>query len=251
MQTFLISDLDPGLDDASIPGASVTIYSSFAEAERVWRQALDDCARYVFQTFEWNTVWQDTIGSTERVREHIVRVAARTDVDAAPLGIYDHHHFASLQFLGGGLTDYNAPVIDRAFARNISPTGFARLCRAIVGVMPRVDLVCLVRMPKTIEETPNPMLNLPEVRRAGMGYAAALTASLPILPPCAARNSFARTAKNGVGWEARRRGGPYPTMRANATRSSALPQSENRNGSRNMACLINSINRKPASFMSV
>jgi len=181
MQTFLISDLDPGLDDPSILGASVTIYSSFAEAEPVWRQAVDDCACYVFQTFEWNTVWKDTIGSTEQVCERIVRVAAadgRTLL-LLPLGIYDHHHFTSLQFLGGGLTDYNAPVIDRAFAREVTPSSFARLWRIIVGLLPSVDFVCLVRMPKTIEETPNPLLGLPHARRSGTAFAARLPASFP------------------------------------------------------------------------
>jgi len=197
MQTFLISDLDVGLDGATLRGASITIYSSLAEAEPVWRQAVDDCACYVFQTFEWNAVWKDTIGSTERVRECIVRVAAadgRTLL-LLPLGIYDHHHFTSLQFLGGGLTDYNAPLIDRAFAANVSPSGFARLWRGIVDVMPRVDLVCLVRMPQTIEETPNPLLNLPEVKRAGMGYAGTLAASFADFTAARSKEFFRENRK--------------------------------------------------------
>ena len=181
MQTFLIADLDPGFDEASMLGASITIYSSFAEAERVWRQAVDNCACYVFQTFEWNAVWKDTIGTIERVCERIVRVAAadgRT-LMLLPLGIYDRHHFTSLQFLGGGLTDYNAPMIDRVFAREVTPSSFARLWRIIVGLLPNVDFVCLVRMPKTIEETPNPLLGLPHARRSGMAFAARLPPSFP------------------------------------------------------------------------
>lgn len=179
MQTFLVSDLDPELDDASILGASITVHTSLAESESVWRQAVADCACYVFQTFEWNNVWKETIGRTQRVSERIVHVAAadgRTLL-LLPLGIYDHRYFTSLQFLGGGVTDYNAPVIDRVFAGSVSASGFAKLWQIVIGLMPSVDLVCLVRMPKTIEGTPNPMLGLPDVRHGDQAHAAVLPAS--------------------------------------------------------------------------
>ncbi len=179
MQTFLVSDLDPGLDDASLVGASLTIYSSLAQAEQVWRRAVQDCACYVFQTFEWNSIWTKTVGRAERVCECIVHVAAadgRT-LMLLPLGIYQHRYFTSLQFLGGDISDYNVPVIDRAFAADVSASGFVRLWRTVVGLMPRVDLVCLVRMPRTIEEAPNPMFVLPTVRHADMAFAALLPAS--------------------------------------------------------------------------
>ena len=179
MRTFLVSDLDPGLDDASLRGSTITVYGSLDEAERVWRRAVEACACYVFQTFEWNKAWRDTIGSVERVAERIVHVCAadgRTLL-LLPLGVYDHRHFSSLQFLGGIFSDYNAPIIDRAFARDVAADVFGRLWRVIVDLMPSVDLVCLVRMPQTIEKIANPMLGLPEVTRSGTGYAARLPAS--------------------------------------------------------------------------
>ena len=140
MQTLLVSDLDPTLDDAAVLGARITIYTSFMDAERVWREAVAGCACYVFQTFEWNSVWKNTIGSTQQVAERIVHVAAadgRT-LMLLPLGIYQSRYFTSLQFLGGDATDYNAPVIDRAFAGEVSANGFAKLWRIIIGLMPRV-----------------------------------------------------------------------------------------------------------------
>jgi CelD/BcsL family acetyltransferase involved in cellulose biosynthesis len=179
MQTVLVSDLDPTLEDASVRGARITVYASLAEAERVWREAVAGCACYVFQTFEWNSVWKNTIGSTQRVAERVVHVAAADErtLMLLPLGIYQHRYFTSLQFLGGDATDYNAPVIDRAFASAVSANGFAKLWRIIIGLMPRFDLVYLARMPKTIEETPNPMLYLPAVRRSETAFAATLPAS--------------------------------------------------------------------------
>ena len=122
---------------------------------RVWREAVAACACYVFQTFEWTSVWMNTIGSTRRVAACVVHVAAadgRT-LMLLPLGIYQNRYFTSLQFLGGDATDYNAPVIDRAFASEVSANGFAKLWRIVVGLMPRFDLVYLARMPETIEET--------------------------------------------------------------------------------------------------
>jgi len=176
MQTLLVSDLDPTLDDAAVLGASVTVYTSLADAERVWREAVAACACYVFQTFEWTNVWMNTIGSTQRVAACVVHVAAadgRT-LMLLPLGIYQNRYFTSLQFLGGDATDYNAPVIDRAFASEVSANGFAKLWRIVIGLMPRFDLVYLARMPETIEETPNPMLCLPAVRPNETAFAATL-----------------------------------------------------------------------------
>ena len=129
MQTLLVSDLDPTLDDAAVRGASITVYTTLADAERVWRAAVAACACYVFQTFEWTSVWMNTIGSAQRVAACVVDVAAadgRT-LMLLPLGIYQTRYFTSLQFLGGDATDYNAPVIDRAFASEISAVGFAKL----------------------------------------------------------------------------------------------------------------------------
>ena len=179
MQTLLVSDLDPTLDDAAVLGARITVYTSLVDAERVWREAVAGCACYVFQTFEWNSVWKNTIGSTQQVAERIVHVTAadgRT-LMLLPLGIYQNRYFTCLQFLGGDATDYNAPVIDRAFASEVSANGFAKLWRIVIGLMPRFDLVYLARMPKTIEETPNPMLRLPAVRRSETAFAATLPAS--------------------------------------------------------------------------
>lgn len=179
MQTVLLSDLEPTLADASVRGAHITVYGSLADAERVWREAVAGCACYVFQTFEWNSVWQNTIGRTQRVAPRVVHVAAadgRT-LMLIPLGIYQNRFFSSLQFLGGDATDYNAPVIDRGFAGAVTANGFASLWHIILELMPNVDLVYLARMPETIEETPNPMVSLPSVRRNGTAFAAALPTS--------------------------------------------------------------------------
>ena len=179
MRTFLVSDLDPKLDEAVLCGARITVHTSLADAERSWREAVAGCACYVFQTFEWTSVWMNTIGSAQRVAARVVDVAAadgRT-LMLLPLGIYQNRYFTSLQFLGGDATDYNAPVIDRAFASEISANGFAKLWRIVIGLMPRFDLVYLVRMPETIEETPNPMLYLPAVRPSETAFAATLPAT--------------------------------------------------------------------------
>ena len=95
MQTLPVSDLDPTLDDAAVLGARTTVYTSLADADRVRRQAVAGCACYVFQTFEWSSVWKNTIGSTQQVAERIVHVAAadKRTLTPLPLGIYQSRYF--------------------------------------------------------------------------------------------------------------------------------------------------------------
>ena len=65
-----------------------------------------------------------------------------------PLGIYRRGWLRVLRFLGGVVTDYNAPLIDPDFAWRIGEAEFAALWRRILDLLPGVDLVWLRRMPE-------------------------------------------------------------------------------------------------------
>jgi CelD/BcsL family acetyltransferase involved in cellulose biosynthesis len=162
-----------------LAGASVRIYRSVEECEPIWRAAISDGACFGFQCFEWIATWQATIGAAEGVAPLIVHLADRDGgmLLFLPLGIYYQHKLRVLSFLGGKMTDYNAPIIAPRFAENISAVAFAELWRAIVEMLPPVDAIWLRRMPATIHGIGNPMARLVAVRQTECTYAARLPGS--------------------------------------------------------------------------
>jgi CelD/BcsL family acetyltransferase involved in cellulose biosynthesis len=176
MNRYKLAALDRGFDGTSLATATITIYPSLAAAESTWRAAVEHCACFVFQTFEWNATWRETVGRTEPISEHVVHVAAadgRT-LMLLPLAIRQTQRLRVLEFLGGSLTDYNAPLIDADFARTLDERDFVRLWRTAIGLLPKLDVVWLVRMPETVDGAPNPLIGLSWVRHTDDAYAATL-----------------------------------------------------------------------------
>jgi CelD/BcsL family acetyltransferase involved in cellulose biosynthesis len=179
MRISRLVELDHDLTGTLFEHATITIYQSVAEAEGVWRQAIDHCACFLFQTFEWHSAWRDTMGRSGRVSEHVVHIAdanGRTLL-LLPLGICRRGPLQVLEFLGGSLTDYNAPVIDRDFAGAVEVSDIRRLWYAVQRLLPQVDAVRLARMPQTIDGVRNPMTELAGVQHTDTAYAAVLPAS--------------------------------------------------------------------------
>ena len=164
------------LAGTSLEGARISIYAAFEACEEVWRRAVEDCACYVFQSFEWQSIWYATLGSARNARACIVHVADRDSrtLMLLPLGIFQRSGIHILQFLGSDPTDYNAPVIDARFAREVTPADFQKLWDAILKRLPGFDLVWLRRMPETIEGIRNPLISLPGTAHANDAYGATL-----------------------------------------------------------------------------
>lgn len=161
-------------------GTRLAVYASLAECESLWRRAAEYCAGYAFQSFEWQSTCQATIGAARGVQP---QVAVLSDADERvllllPLGIYRYRGLRVLRFLGDVVTDYGAPLIDREFAAEIRPAEAVRLWSAVCRLVPRVDVIWLWRMPPEIEGVPNPMATLAGVEHADNAYAAILPASM-------------------------------------------------------------------------
>lgn len=163
-----------------LAGASLSIYTSFADCEPVWRRAEGYCSGFLFQSFEWQSTWQRTIGVANKVEPHIVVVCAAGGrvLLLLPLGIYRHRGLRVLRFLGDVVTDYNTPLVERGFAAEINATEMTELWSAIRRRLPRVDLVWLWRMPASIEGVPNPMIKLAGAAHTDNSFAAILPSSM-------------------------------------------------------------------------
>ena len=195
MQTHRLAELDPRFAGRPLAGASIAIYTSLHECEAVWRQAAAQCSSYLFQSFEWQSVWSRTTGARQRVAEFIVHMTGEgaETLLLIPLGIYRSRYLSSLQFLGGALTDYNAPLMASGFADSCTAEDFARLWRAILKLLPKVDIVWLARLPETLDGAANPMLGLSGAIHTANSHCTVLPASFTEF--CAARSSsfFKRT----------------------------------------------------------
>jgi CelD/BcsL family acetyltransferase involved in cellulose biosynthesis len=159
---------------AVLDGLRIEVARDFPEVEAAWRTASAHLASYVFQCYDWLAIWNAAAGAQERTQPLLVRV---TDSEGRivlllPLGMRLAYGCRTLIYLGGLVSDYNAPLIDRPFAVSCGPADFAKLWQAILRRLPPADLVWLVRMPQTIEGVPNPMVALRHSVRTGTAYAA-------------------------------------------------------------------------------
>jgi CelD/BcsL family acetyltransferase involved in cellulose biosynthesis len=198
MQRVKLAELDRGFDGTSLATATILIYPSLSAARDVWRAAVEQCACFVFQTYEWNTTWRETVGRTAAISEAIVHIAAadgRT-LMLLPLAIRQSQRLTILEFLGGSLTDYNAPLIDADFAREVDGDEFARLWRTVVRLLPKFDVAWLVRMPKTIDGAPNPMVGLSWVRHTDDAFAATLPESFEAFAATRSTQFFAQIRRH-------------------------------------------------------
>jgi CelD/BcsL family acetyltransferase involved in cellulose biosynthesis len=170
------------LEEASgiLCGTRLAVYASLANCEALWRRAFEDCAGYAFQSFEWQSTCQATIGAAQGIEPHVAVLSNGNGrvLMLLPLGIYRQRGLRVLRFLGDVVTDYGAPLIDREFAAAIQPADTARLWSAICRLLPRVDVVWLWRMPPEIEGVPNPLAALPGTEHADDAFAAILPSSM-------------------------------------------------------------------------
>lgn len=179
----MLIDAAPGgarVDIAGVPpGTRLVVYNSLDVVRERWLCALAHCAAYGFQAYEWARAWQCTIGQAEGVRVVVAECqdAAGKTVMLWPLAIHREGRLRVLRFLGGVVTDYNAPIVAPDFVQQLAPGAIDLLWQQVLAALPRVDLVWLRRMPATIEGVINPMTRLAASRHTENAYAATLPAT--------------------------------------------------------------------------
>lgn len=162
---------------ADFPSIRVEIFHSFSESESRWREAQERCACYGFQTFEWLSTWQETVGAAEAVEPRIIHIvdASENTLMLLPLGIHRRRGLSFLSFLGGRITDYHAPIIRPDFASALDAAALSRLMTLIVEKLPQVDVIAFDKMPSLIEGVSNPFIELPGAKHANDAFAATLS----------------------------------------------------------------------------
>jgi CelD/BcsL family acetyltransferase involved in cellulose biosynthesis len=111
-----------------------------------------------FQRYEWARQWCEVLAPSLRAKSCVALVTrGRAPLLLLPLCIVQRGPVRSLEFMDGGVNDYNAPVLSR-LARQLDAGSTAVLLRRILHSLPQHDCVQLRRMPLVVGGVPNPLL---------------------------------------------------------------------------------------------
>jgi CelD/BcsL family acetyltransferase involved in cellulose biosynthesis len=150
-----------GLRDRAV---RLSVVGDLRSIEDEWRSFERRAECTPFQSFDWLANWQACIGDRTKVKPAIIvgRQAHGETSFILPLAIECASRLRRLVFLGGGLCDYNAPLLAPEFSLSESPEGWWRTIRDVIRQAPdcRYDLVFLDKMPQTVGRLPNPLCRL-------------------------------------------------------------------------------------------
>jgi CelD/BcsL family acetyltransferase involved in cellulose biosynthesis len=152
------------------------VFRNLRDVESLWRAVQACSPAYVFQSFEWASLWYETIGKALSAEPFIVVVSVSDDIVALfPLAIRRRGGCRILEFLGSIVTDYNAPLF--------LPNGVAS-CHPVDALWDRIvalarpDVVLLEQMPEYLAGNAlNPMVTQRRARHATNAHAARLPSS--------------------------------------------------------------------------
>ena len=135
-------------------GIDIDIVSDLASVESLWRTFQQDASCAPFQTFEWLSAWERTIGAATAAVPAVVTLHRHGRVAAIiPLAFQDRGLVRQITFLGNTLCDYNAPLLAPDFARVLPPRLFLAAWDEIkrrLRKQYRYNLLVLDKLPQRI-----------------------------------------------------------------------------------------------------
>ena len=164
----------------TVPGFRLSLHADPAALGREWRAFQEHADCTVFQTHEWLSTWQRTIGAPAGTRPAIVagRDAAGSLLFLFPLAIEASGGAPTLTWLGSTLNDYNAPLLAADFSRRFDATQFAALWRDVATLLCHngmaFDVIRLEKMPARVGSQANPFIGLGVRANASGAYSTLL-----------------------------------------------------------------------------
>ena len=112
----------------------ITVFQDFQQAETLWRKWEVELMGYGFQSFDWINGWYQTIGQKQRIRVFLifVRDDDNTPLMLLPLGLQRQRGIEVLSWLGGWVTDYQAPMVNSEWVSGLSEETFKKIWKAII-----------------------------------------------------------------------------------------------------------------------
>lgn len=174
----------PGLADKALrrshPEALVQVFDCFEEAQGPWAQ-LEPHADFVFQRSSWLEAWYQTCGNAPGIQPCIAVVhVSNTPVMLLPLGVERRAGVDCVVFLGGPISDYQAPILGPQFAEfgGEDPVVFAGWWAAVRRALPPHGAVIFERLPEVVGGRRNPLVDLGSQPHASSAHIAHLEQDL-------------------------------------------------------------------------
>jgi CelD/BcsL family acetyltransferase involved in cellulose biosynthesis len=144
--------------------ARVDVISDFSAAEAVWRSLeTSEQLSTPYQRFDFQSAWQTHIGVQEGLKPFIVVAhdAAHQPLMLLPLAVSRENGMRVAGYLGGKHVTFNMPLFRRDFAVQATKADIDVLLQGIQKHTETVDVLALVRQPKSWIGIDNPFALLP------------------------------------------------------------------------------------------
>lgn len=141
----------------------IQVFDNLSAVREVWLDCESGFLGYPFQNYDWIRNIHHTVGDWMGIKPYVVLVtnAADLPVMIQPFGVRKRRGISQLTYYDFRLCDYNAPLIDDAFLRQIQDRNPSVLWRRILSKLPRTDFILLEKIPAFIHDLPNPFFRLP------------------------------------------------------------------------------------------
>jgi CelD/BcsL family acetyltransferase involved in cellulose biosynthesis len=150
----------------------ITLFSDFGEIEPFWRrfEAAAEC--YAYQTFDWLSNWYNIMGK-KYLQELCLILVETTDarpVMLLPMGFMRGLFISRLIWLGGVISDYHGPLLDKESAQNLSADDFRVIWAEVENKLPKHDVNDLDTQPEYIYGLRNPFMQLNNISHASNAH---------------------------------------------------------------------------------
>jgi CelD/BcsL family acetyltransferase involved in cellulose biosynthesis len=149
-----VSETEPDFAVAAPSGReiTVTVEADIARLEQAWRDLETRAPGHVYQSFDWLSVWNGTIGAAAGVKP-CVAVGRADDgriVFILPLGIKRQTGAAVLVWLGGREADLKCGLFEPEFLSSLGAPRWSALWRRVLAELPRIDAIHFCDQPERL-----------------------------------------------------------------------------------------------------
>jgi CelD/BcsL family acetyltransferase involved in cellulose biosynthesis len=149
--------MNRNVKSTEMPHCRIDCYDQFEDCRDIWQDFQSTAHGYLFQHYEWQKHWFDKIGYLTGGEPRIVVVR---DVDDGvlvlwPLWLVRSFGIGILQWSGGVVTDYGAPLVASSVGE-WSDKQFANVWGEVLQCLNKVDAIRLQHQPTKILDLANP-----------------------------------------------------------------------------------------------
>lgn len=138
------------------PDITLCLLTDLDAARETWTAFQASAWSTPFQSFDWIRSWYAQGPAASNIRPTIILGYAGDDLQfILPLGVEPFLGARRLCWLAGDINDYNAPLVEPAFAAGLSKKMAAEIWHGIAKIVGDVDVFHLTKQPSHIAGAPN------------------------------------------------------------------------------------------------